>query len=168
MLSIKDWVSAFAPIASALLAGTAIWVALRGARLQRQIQERQLNINLFDKRYAVLVATQDFAAYILKTDGAVKLDSDEYRRFWIAMEHAEYFFEPSVKSYMKELDQIARDLYVKCRNRDHLVMMHERHEEVGAEILNKLTELSASFLEKPKKVFSPYLQLTGATKRPKV
>ena len=119
-LNARDWVSTVAAGVSALAAITAIGVSLWVAFTQRRIQERQLKQNLFDKRYAVFLAVEEFLIHLLQRDGSVKLTGDEYRRFRYAMEQAEFLFDADVNSYMTEVDQVARHLYCKCFKRDNL------------------------------------------------
>jgi hypothetical protein len=148
---IRNWVGVLAPVASVFAAVTAMGVALWVAKLQREIQERQLRRNLFDKRYAILLLVQEFLAHVLKMDGAVDLQGDECRRFWNAMAQAEFLFDSDVNSYMNEIKQTVLSLHTKHAQRNHWVAMREQDkaEPVMADILKILAELSGSFLEKP-------------------
>jgi hypothetical protein len=162
--------------ASACAAIAAVFVSLRVAITQRRIQEKQLKQDLFDKRYAVFLAVEEFLVHVDQINGSVKPTGDEYRRFRYAMEQAEFLFNADVNSYMKEVDQVARTLHEKCLERDHLALMKQQNTELSAEILKQYTELSLEIVkmlgeiigplpEKRKKVFGPYLQLSRISKR---
>ncbi len=139
---------------------TAIGVSLWVAFTQRRIQERQLEQNLFDKRYAVFQIVEEFLIHVLQTDGSVKLTGDEYRRFRYAVEQAEFLFDADVNSYMKEVNQAVLDLHPKCFKRDKLALMNQQDAELGVEIIKVLGEIGGPLLDKRKKVFGPYLQLS--------
>ena len=151
--------------ASALAAITAIGVSSWVAFKQRRIQEWQLKQNLFDKRYAVFLAVEEFLMHVYGVDGSVKPTGDEYRRFRYAMDQAEFLFNADVNSYMKEVNQVAGNLHVKCFERDHLALMNQQNTELSVEILKMLGEISGPLLEKRKMAFGPYLQLSRISRR---
>jgi hypothetical protein len=151
--------------ASALAAITAIGVSSWVAFKQRRIQEWQLKQNLFDKRYAVFLAVEEFLMHVYGVDGSVKPTGDEYRRFRYAMEQAEFLFDTDVNSYMTEVNQTVSGMHEKCFKRDKLAEIHQPDTELSIEILKVLGEISGPLLEKRKMVFGPYLQLSRISRR---
>jgi hypothetical protein len=151
--------------ASACAAIAAIFVSFWVAITQRRIQERQLKQDLFDKRYAVFLAVEEFLVHVDQMNGSVKPTGDEYRRFRYAMERAEFLFDTDVNSYMTEVNQAVCGMHEKCFKRDKLAEIHQPDTELSKDILKVLGEISGPLREKRKKVFSPYLQLNRISKR---
>jgi hypothetical protein len=158
-VNIRDWLALLASSGSALAAITALWISLWVANVQRQIQTKQLKQDLFEKRYAIFLAAEAFLAHVLKTDGSVNLIGEEFRKFRYVMDEAQFLFNTDVVNYLNEINQAVLGLHGKCFERDHLASMNKQDAALGVEILQKLDEFSGPFLEKRKKIFSPYLQL---------
>ena len=158
----RDWVSVLAPTASALAAVTALGLSLWVAFKQRQIQERQLKQSLYDKRYAVFLTVEEFLNYVLRVNGSVNLLGDEVRRFLYAKEQAEFLYKRDVVDYMEQLWQSVRVLYDKACKRDHLKKMNRQDDELNVGIVKTTIEINEAFVERRKKLFGPYLQLSPA------
>jgi hypothetical protein len=158
--AVKDWVSVLAPSLSVLAAITALGLSARLAYAQRRIQEGQLKQSLYDKRYAVFLAVEEFLMHVLRENGSVKLLGEEFRRFRYALEQAEFLFKTDVTNYMKQLDKTVQYLYAKAFTRDHLAAANQNDPQLDLEITNVLMELGGPFIERRKMVFGPYLQLS--------
>lgn len=160
MAEIKEWVSVFASSASGLAALIALGVSLWVANAQRRIQMAQLQQNLFDKRYNIFLAVEEFLMYVLRTDGLPNLVGDEFRRFRNAAEQAQFLFDSDVVNYMNRIDKTVRGLYVRCRERDHLATTRQDTVALDGQITQAIIDLEGPVLEDRKRVFRPYLQLS--------
>jgi hypothetical protein len=147
-------------IVSALAATTALAVSLWVEYAQRQLIRRQIKQSLYEKRYAIFLAAEDFLMHVLRVDGSIKLPSEEFRKFHDATEQTEFLFGADVVAYMDQLKKTACDLYPKAFERDHLAAMNQQKPELDLEITKALMEIGGRFVEKRKEVFGPYLQLS--------
>lgn len=89
----------------------AICISLWIANQQRELQERQLRKDLFDRRFDIYTKTREFMAYVAREDGKITLTGPEYREFQETMERAEMLCE-AAHAYLAEVDKAVQDLYV--------------------------------------------------------
>ena len=89
----------------------ALCISLWIANQQRELQERQLRKDLFDRRFDIYTKTREFMTYVAREDGKIALTGPEYREFQETMERAEMLCE-RVYPYLTEVEKTVRDLYV--------------------------------------------------------
>lgn len=147
------------PIASAVAAMTALGISVWVALSQRRIQERQLQKDLFDKRYIVYLAVEEFLMYVLREDGSIDLLSDDVQKYRRAVEKADFLFDADVTDYMSHVQKVAFELYPIAVKRDHLAKMAQREPDVDVKVASTLVELSGTLSERREEVFRPYLRL---------
>jgi hypothetical protein len=166
----KDWLDYVAPVATAFGALAAIGtvaVALRISNNQNRLQtmladrqldmqERQLKKDLFDRRFAIFTDTLEFIGLVLRNDGNIVLEGQEYRHFREAMQKAGMLFGTDVRNYLNGLDKTARDLYVSAQGRGQAVQSSD------VEAIKKHSELLSHVIElapAAEDVFRSYLSL---------
>jgi hypothetical protein len=106
----KTWIDLLIPAASILVSVVALVISLWIASRQRDVQERQLKKDLFDRRFEIYTKTRDFMSYVMRSDGKIVLTGEEYRDFANTMEKAEVLC-PKVHPYLVDLDKTVRELY---------------------------------------------------------
>jgi len=107
----KSWTDLLAPAASLLVSVIAVSISLWVANRQRELQERQLRKDLFERRFEIYTKTNDFLVYTMRNDGMIVLTGPEYRDFQDTMEKAEMLCEQA-HPYLVEIAEAAKELYV--------------------------------------------------------
>ena len=163
----KSWIDYVPPLVTALAALGTVVVAVRIsnnqnslqrilAERQLDMQERQLKKDLFDRRFTIFTETLDFIGLVLRNDGDIVLEGEEYRHFRQTMLKAGMLFGADVRNYLKGLDETARELYVSAKGRVQAVASGDvaainKH----GELLTRISELAPVAED----VFRPYLSL---------
>lgn len=151
----ESWVDLVIPAASLLVSVVAVSISFWIASRQRELQERQLRKDLFDRRFDVYTKVREFMTYVLRNDGKISLTADEYRDFQGTMEKAEMLCE-KVHPYLVELDKTVRGLYVYKQEENRAVETGDvKRIEDGANLMKRCIEL----LRCRNEVFRSYLSL---------
>ena len=136
-------------ILTIIIGATVAWVASQQYFLARE----KFKLDLFEKRFAVYKATQQFLSDIF---AEAKLDSTKLFEFRRDTQDAVFLFGDEIVEYLKTLDRKALQMRTLQRQFEPLPVGEERSrlcEEEGAivkELSNELSRLS--------EVFSSYLK----------
>jgi hypothetical protein len=144
-------------VTSLLVSVTAIFISLLVARRQHQIQEQQLKKDLFDRRYKVYTGTREFANYVRSGPDAMEMTHPHFGLFVDLIERAEMLFGSAVHSYLKNLDSLARKLYVNAKK--------QRTRPSDPDLIDagqKLFEEFEDLYRRRNEVFKPFLKLDSA------
>jgi hypothetical protein len=71
--------------------------------MQLMQQERQLRMDVYDRRSKVYTDTGEFMRSVLSSPSAFVSGSDEHRRFGETMQNAEMLFTPEVFKYLQDV-----------------------------------------------------------------
>jgi len=123
--------------------------------LQQQVQEDQVKLSLFDKRFLIYSGVDEFVMSILRNNG-VNMMSDDYRRFADRVGQAEWLFRADVNNYLAEIKTLALYLHPRCIERDHKSAMHQDISALSHEITEAMMNLSGPILERRNSVFRLY------------
>jgi hypothetical protein len=168
------WVTAVAALGTVIV---ALRIAHNQNRLQKTLAERQLEIqseqiklakmqldqqahqltkDLFDRRFAIFTAVEDFITWVIRSDGDIEFfGPGEYRNWREAVEKAQMLFGEEVIDYMEVADKAARDLYVVVKK-----MAKNSADMQAIDDQNRLmNQLTITLREQRVEIFRPYLAL---------
>ena len=108
-MTLIEFIVVATPIISTVVAmiglGVAVWVAFT----QRRIQKRQIQQNLFDKRFAVYNAVRELLMTIVRADG--RFDWKECVQYLYTVESAEFLFGDDVNKHLLKVREKAKSIY---------------------------------------------------------
>ena len=137
---------------SALLVPTIAVVALMVGLGQFLVNRARLKHELFDRRYAIFAATNDYIVHILNTD---KIDHDTLIEFKITVRGARFIFDNKMEKHLKHILSKTIDLDMKRRNHREALDDNVRR-ELGNDIMNLVTYLTNQ-IENLDDKFEPFL-----------
>jgi len=143
-LAHRDWIDlleAFGPL-------TAVVVALIVGVTQLWLQKKQLSQELFDKRYVVYRAIQEFILRVVAAKG--KLNRESVDAFRLSTAHSEFLFRRDVMDFIEE---------VLGRSADLLILEMNTDDPEVAESYKALMAWMETAVDVQNKVFRPYLHL---------
>jgi hypothetical protein len=105
-------VSWFPQLLLAIVAGCGVWIAAQQMLIARQ----KLNHDLFERRFAVYAATQNYFVACLNREGGTHEDT---RAFYEATRAAPFLFDKKVNEFLSEVMErsIAMQVFGKYRDR---------------------------------------------------
>ncbi len=148
------------PIATACAAAAAVFVTVHFNRRQMEIAETQKNIALdklkwdsHEERYKIYSEARNLISYVSQQHDVEKIDNMKIRELRVKIDEARFFFTPSIRSFLDELDQTAESLLTNLAVRWQI--QDDDVDEAWVEICEKLgndaKKLSALYSEMPKK-----------------
>lgn len=169
---ITSCVTALAAIATVLIAARIArnqnklqeTIARNQLELQKTLAEQQANLqkiqliqNLFDRRFAVFTAVEDFIVFVIQSEGAIEFTGPgEYRNWWETTQKAQMLFGKDVMDYLESLDKAAWDLHKAL-----LALKKDQTDTKANHDHSRLqTELANSIRQQRVKIFGPYLDLS--------
>jgi hypothetical protein len=147
-----DWITGpvatiIASIVAALFAGAQVCVA----RTQKDIAYEKLKVALFEKLYAIYLATKELIEYTLEGKGNSAEDVNFIRKHYIALEEARFFFEPEIQAFLRNVKAKCETLFETLAEKD--MMNPEDNPEAWRDIANRVAEqrrkLSTMYSELP-------------------
>jgi hypothetical protein len=102
-----DWFFA-GPVATVIASLVAAYFARaqwRVADAQKEIAYEKLKLELFEKRYAIYVATKELIGSILQGKGGRVEDVAFVREHYIALDEARFFFEPEIQALLVNIHE---------------------------------------------------------------
>jgi hypothetical protein len=154
------------PVATAIAASAAAFVAYRLGRSQIAVAEIQADVakrnwqtanerivlDLFERRIAIFEGIRGVVAKVLSTG---RPDDETYFEFVKAIDKATYFFGPEVADYLEELRLLIIDLQL-----DANVISDNRNPDRSEHIKGKTERMKklSKFYETTKVLFGPYIQ----------
>jgi predicted naringenin-chalcone synthase len=152
----KSWTDWLVPAASMLVSIVAVSISLWVANRQRELQERQLRKDLFDRRFDIYTKTRDFMTYTMRNDGMIVLTGPEYREFQDTMEKAEMLCEKA-HPYLVEINKAALELFEYKQKEPESVSTGDVDAiQQGGRLR---VRLFVSLPQRRKEAFRPYLNL---------
>ena len=112
------------------------------------LQKKQLNQGLFDKRYIVYRAVQEFILHVVAVKG--KLDRKSLDAFRLSTAHSEFLFHKDVTDFIEEVLGRSADLFVLEMNANN---------PRAAKSHEALISWMETAVRPQNKVFRRYLQL---------
>ena len=110
----KDFAS---PVATVVAASAALLVTFYFNKRQAEISTAQRDISLdklkfdaFEKRYEVYSQAKDLMYFVLQQNDFEALDYEEFKKLRAKLQEARFFFGPTVRSFLGEIDQIAESI----------------------------------------------------------
>lgn len=105
------------PLATVLAASAALWVTYNFnkrqvaiASSQRDIALDKLKHDVFQKRYEVYTTARELLVYVVQLHDFEKIDSSKIRELRVKIDEARFFFGPSVRSFLNDMDREAESL----------------------------------------------------------
>lgn len=99
------------PVATVIAAGAAVFVTrsmnlkqIEIARVQKDISLDKLRYDLFQKRYEVYAAARSLIEYVRAQHEFEKIDSGRVRELRVILDESRFFFGPSIRSHLAEVD----------------------------------------------------------------
>jgi hypothetical protein len=138
---------------SALSIPTIAIVGLLIAFSQWRLSRRKLDIDLFDKRYAVYLATNMFIGAIT-TKGKPEFDS--IATFLVTTRSAKFLFDLALVNYLDNLEKFALKVWTASRKSESLAV--DKRQEVYEEFDKNYAVLDKLFVELDSH-FDPYLTI---------
>ncbi len=137
-----------ATLISSISAATAVIAVVVSLRLGHKQRELQLRLALFDKRFAVYRATEEFINVVLRTDGVFNL-IDDLCKFQEAIEQANFLFpcDSGVMAYLTEVKEKA-------------LRLESEAIEQSSETMELQMYFSDTALKKRELVFAPQLNVS--------
>lgn len=148
------------PIATVCAAAAAVFVTVRFNQKQTQISETQKNIAL-DKlkwdshaeRYKIYSQAMELISYVSLQHDFEKIDSTKIRDLRVKIDEARFFFGPSIRAFLYEIDRTAENLLSNLGVRWQI--QEDEVDESWVEINDKLAadaqKLRDLYAEMPKK-----------------
>ena len=117
MLSYAFFKDFAGPFATVIAAGAAVAVTMIFNSRQTTIANTQKNIaldklkhDLFQKRYEVFAAARSLIEYVKSQHDFEKIDSGRIRELRVILDKSRFFFGPSIRAHLKEIDQTCEAL----------------------------------------------------------
>lgn len=159
----RDWLD-YAQFAATIVAalGTMIVATLiarsqnRLQKLQLEQQAHQLTKDLFDRRFAIFAAVEDFIVWVVRSEGKTHfIGTVEYGNWWDAIQKARMLFDKEVFEYMTVVEKAAGAYHVAVTR-----MAKNSADMQAIEDENRLlNQLTITLREQRFEVFRPYLAL---------
>jgi hypothetical protein len=153
----KDFASPFATVCAAT---AAVFVTIHFNRKQMQITETQKNIALdklkwdsHEERYKIYSEARELISYVSQQHDFEKIDNQKIRDLRVKIDEARFFFSPSIRAFLDEIDQTAENLLSNLGVRWQI--QEDDNDNAWVEINEKLgkdsTKLRSLYAEMPKK-----------------
>jgi hypothetical protein len=140
----------FQPLLIAFIAGCAAWVALQ----QWVVARLKLNHDLFERRFAVYTATQEYLVACLNRSGGTHEDTGA---FYQATRAAPFLFEKDVNEFLALLMRHSVDIQVFSK---HVDMSHLPDWQKHIEILHTSEQWAGEHFGKLSSIFRPSLNVS--------
>jgi hypothetical protein len=148
---LPEWMQWIQAIAVLVIAGVGVRIAYKQAR----IAEGKLNLDLFDKRFAVFDAARDMIGKFLREG---HIDTQDILIFSANVADAAFLFEWEVEEYLTELRKKAAAAHAKTEQLKAMRDNDKRRDKLIDDIAEIELALGTEH-ERLVKVFKPYLQL---------
>lgn len=164
----KDFAAPFATI-SAASAAVAVTFYLNKRQVdisatQRDIALDKLKFDAWEKRYEIYTQARTLLYYVAQQNDFEKIDSARIRTLRIKMDEARFFFGPTVRTFLDEVDKTSEDFLSNLSDR---YAMHEADDEVwksiNEKLLNNTRKISALYADMPQQ-FEKSLRLSQLTR----
>jgi hypothetical protein len=148
------------PIATVCAAAAAVFVTIHFNQKQMQIAETQKNIALdklkwesHEERYKIYSEARELISYVLQQHDFEKIDNQKIRDLRVKIDEARFFFNPSVRAFLDEIDQTAENLLsnLGVRWQTHEDDYDESWAEINAKLGDDAKKLRSFYAEMPKK-----------------
>jgi hypothetical protein len=158
----NETITLIATVASAVAAIGAVIVASMVGRTQDRIQKKQLQQDLFDRRYAVYAAIETFLMSLLRTGG--EFDQNAFTTFKSAVEpvEAEFLCGPEAAAYVKEIIEVTMKLTRLNQEKYKKAGLGQDATPESHEVSAVLADVSDRLMKKRQTVFRQYLKLYEA------
>jgi hypothetical protein len=148
------------PIATVCAAAAAVFVTIHFNRKQMQIAETQKNIALdklkwdsHEERYKIYTEAKELISYVSQQHDVEKIDNQKVRDLRVKIDEARFFFNPSIRAFLDEIDHTAESLL------SNLGVRWQTHEddddiewrEINEKLGNDTQKLRSLYAEMPNK-----------------
>jgi len=153
----KDFAGSIATICAS---AAAVYVTVHFNRRQMAISETQKNIALdklkwdsHEERYKIYSEARVLISYVMHQHDFEKIDTMKIRDLRVKIDEARFFFSPSIRAFLDEIDQTAESLL------SHLGVRWQMHDddyddawrEINEKIGDDAKRLSSFYSEMPKR-----------------
>jgi hypothetical protein len=156
------------PLATVIAAAAAVSVTFYYNKRQFQLSSAQRDIALdklkfdaWEKRYEIYSQARELASYVAQQHDWEKVYSDKIRTLRIKIDEARFFFGPTVRSLLNEMDKTAENILINLSRRYSYEA--EQDEELRNSIIEELVEhsgkISLYYAQMPER-FESSLQLS--------
>ena len=158
-----DWASLITPIVGLFIATYALYTSRRLAKEQNSLQKRQLKQALFEKRYALFRATDEYFFLLFRERNGVSAADLRWTKYADAKSETSWLFPATsnVPEYVAKLYEAGRKYWAKATEWERLNDLHASPQEMSV-ALSEEREALDRFLaihSEREDVFGPFLRL---------
>jgi hypothetical protein len=123
-LFFKDFAGAIATTFAAIVAAGITYffnrAQMRLAETQADVAIEKLNLDLFEKRYALYSSAKQLIEYLALQHDFEKVDHNKVRSFYVALDEGRFFLPATVRKYLDELHDTSEAFLTVLAERSNL------------------------------------------------
>jgi len=156
------------PLATVLAASAAVCVTFYFNQRQHELSAAQRDIALdklkfdaFGKRYEIYSQAKELLEYVIQLRDFEKIDSSKIRELRVKIDEARFFFGPTVRAFLADIDSEAEALLVNLGRRYSWEAESDDDlwRSIGNELAQNSSKLSQYYSQMPAR-FQPSMQLS--------